>query len=161
MIDLRNFSSSSSLVAIAEVLGAIGSIFTICHVVSDGLSRVTELYRAPAEVKAFQVRNRVNRNVIADALQEQVQRLRDVIQSVDARGSAVASASLNRAVARVEKFLAELHLLISAKLPRLSAGSLRARRRGWVENRRNIIWLCDNLRDARVDFLGALNVDIL
>jgi hypothetical protein len=80
---------------------------------------------------------------------------------VDVRGSAVASASLNRAVARVEKILAELHLLISEKLLRLSTGSLRARRRGWVKNRRNIIWLCDNLRDARIDFLGALTVDIL
>jgi hypothetical protein len=52
----------------AEALGAISSIFTICHAVSGGLSRVTELYRAPAEVKVLQVRNRVNRNFIADAL---------------------------------------------------------------------------------------------
>jgi hypothetical protein len=45
----------------AEVLGAFGSTLTICRVVAEGVSRVIELYRAPAEVKALQVGENLHR----------------------------------------------------------------------------------------------------
>ena len=39
----------------AEVVGAVASVLALCQVVSNGVSRVVELYRAKAEIKALQV----------------------------------------------------------------------------------------------------------
>ena len=39
----------------AEIIGAVASILTLCQAVSEGVSTVLELYRAPAEIKALQV----------------------------------------------------------------------------------------------------------
>ena len=127
-------------------MGVVGSILTICQVVAGGLSRVTELYSAPTEVKALQVSFRVSCDFAADYLKDQLQSLCDIIESTGVRDRPLASAHLQRATARIEKILAELHLLISAKLLRLSGGSPRARRRGWVKIKPKVLSLCDSLK---------------
>ena len=40
----------------AEIVGAVASVLTLCQAVSIGVNRVIGLYRAPAKIKALQVR---------------------------------------------------------------------------------------------------------
>jgi hypothetical protein len=39
----------------AEALGVVASILSICHAVSEGVNVTIELYNAPAEIKTLQV----------------------------------------------------------------------------------------------------------
>lgn len=39
----------------AEILGVITSILTLCAAFTEVVSRASELYRAPTEIKALQV----------------------------------------------------------------------------------------------------------
>ena len=39
----------------AEVVGAVASVLTLCQTVTIGVSTVLELYRAPAEIRSLQV----------------------------------------------------------------------------------------------------------
>jgi hypothetical protein len=45
----------------AEVLGVVASILNLCQAVAEGVSRVNELYRAPAEIKTLQVGENLHR----------------------------------------------------------------------------------------------------
>lgn len=39
----------------AEVVGAVASVLTLCQAVSESLGQIIDLYQAPAEVEALQV----------------------------------------------------------------------------------------------------------
>ena len=39
----------------AEVIGAVASMLTLCQAVSGGISIILEAYRAPGEIKSLQV----------------------------------------------------------------------------------------------------------
>jgi hypothetical protein len=68
---------------------------------------------------------------------------------------------LHHALSRAQAVLGELNQMIDLKLIRQGECTGRSRRRAWVRNKRNIIRLRDNLKDARESLLGVLSAEIL
>ncbi|KAL8910060.1 MAG: hypothetical protein Q9171_004614 [Xanthocarpia ochracea] len=130
----------------AEVVAVIASVLTILRATAEGVNRINELYKAPAEIKS---------------LQEQLQAFLDVVESVDATVNGSTQKTLHSSLSRARNVIEELHQLITIKLVRQGNGSGRVRRSAWLRNRRNIVRLHDKLKDVREALLGAICTDLL
>ncbi|KAI9869310.1 MAG: hypothetical protein M1813_000099 [Trichoglossum hirsutum] len=129
----------------AEALGVVASILSICHAVSEGVNVTIELYNAPAEIKT---------------LQEQVQIFRGILRTVEATREGLENEALDSTLSRARTIIEELYQVITLKLVREGRGSDKMRRLAWMRYKSKVVRLRDDLKDAREALLVALSTDL-
>ena len=147
----------------AEIVGAVASVITLCQVVSVAVSRVIGLYRAPAEIKALRCGRAVmlTSQELLKLPQEEVHLFHGVVRAVEAATTVSIQPLLRSALSRAQIVVEDLNRLITVKLIGQGNGSGRARRRTLLRSRKHLMKLCDSLREARKALSEALSVDIL
>ncbi|OTA92698.1 hypothetical protein M434DRAFT_31602 [Hypoxylon sp. CO27-5] len=130
----------------AEVLGVVASMASICQAVSSGVKVIYELYKAPDEIRR---------------LDEQIEVFRCVLRTIEEAPKQSTDKGVVIALFRAQKIVEDLHQLLTVKLSSQSTGSNQARRRAWLKNKRKVVSLRDNLKDARETLSLALNANAI
>ncbi|KAI0101440.1 hypothetical protein F4776DRAFT_499381 [Hypoxylon sp. NC0597] len=130
----------------ADALGVVASIVSISQAVSSGVKVIYELYKAPDEIRK---------------LDEQIEVFRCVLQTIEEAPRQAMDKAVTITLFRAQKIVEDLHQLLTVKLSSQSNGSNRARRRAWLKNKRKIVSLRDNLKDARETLSVALNANAI
>ncbi|KAI1328352.1 hypothetical protein F5Y16DRAFT_369478 [Xylariaceae sp. FL0255] len=131
----------------AEVIGLVASIVTLCQVVGEGAKIVYKLYEAPDEIRQ---------------LQDQIEILENVIRLLKTTASQRSTGhQLQIPLSHTVTILGELSQAVHGNVLKGGDQSTPARRIRWLRNKGRVTSLCQRLYHSREGLLLALGSETL
>ncbi|KAJ3562321.1 hypothetical protein NPX13_g8609 [Xylaria arbuscula] len=130
----------------AEIVGIVASVLTLCQAISLGAKTICDLYEAPEEMCQ---------------LQNQIEIFKNVLRLMQTTASETSTDNLRSPLSNSEQILGELSRTVHEIVLSHNGHSSATRRIRWYRSRRNIVKQCQRLKESRESLWLGIGSDLL